>query len=67
MLHMNADRRRQRLLNVRVNDEEKRMLEELADAEGLGMSDYVRNLIRAEYALTFGRKRAATKKRKARR
>jgi len=67
---MNADRRRERLVNVRVNEDEKQMLEELAEAEGLGMSDYVRNLIRAEHALTFGRSRAkksATKKRKARR
>ena len=66
---MNADRRRQRLLNVRVNEDEKRMLEELADVEGLGMSDYVRHFIRAEHAITFGRsraKKAATKK-KARR
>jgi antitoxin component of RelBE/YafQ-DinJ toxin-antitoxin module len=61
-----AERRRQHLLNVRVNEDEKRMAQELADAEGLGMSDYVRNLIRREHALTFGRTRATKKRRKVR-
>ena len=56
-----VERKRQRLLTVRVNDAEMQMARELADAEGLGMSDYVRNLIRAEHALSFGRKRAAKK------
>jgi hypothetical protein len=64
------EKKRQGLLTVRVNDVEMRMVQELADAEGVGMSDYVRNLVRTEHALTFGRTRAkksATKKRKARR
>ena len=65
-----VERTRQRLLTVRVNEAEMKMVQDLADAEGLGMSDYLRNLIRAEHALTFGRKRpkkSAAKKRKVRR
>jgi hypothetical protein len=63
-------KKRHGLLTVRVNEAEMQMLQELADAEGVGMSDYVRNLVRTEHALTFGRKRAkksAAKKRKVRR
>ena len=65
-----AEKKRQGLLTVRVNDVEMRMVQELADAEGVGMSDYVRNLVRTEHTLTFGRtrsKKSATKKRKVRR
>jgi hypothetical protein len=40
---------RKRMLNVRVTDDEMRMLQELADVAGLGVSDTIRQLVRREH------------------
>lgn len=39
---------------LRVTADEKRMLEALAEREGLTASDKVRQLIRKDYAASFG-------------
>jgi hypothetical protein len=45
---------RDQLFQLRVTADEKRMLEALAEREGLTASDKVRQLIRKDYAATFG-------------
>jgi hypothetical protein len=45
---------RDQLFQLRMTDDEKRMLEALAENEGLTASDKVRQLIRKDFAATFG-------------
>ena len=56
-----AIRRRQRLLTVRTTEAEMDMVQALADLEGLSVSEWVRNMIRYEHALTFGTRRGKRK------
>jgi hypothetical protein len=46
-----VDRKRERLLTVRMNDAEMAMLDELAAIEGVSSSEWVRNVVRREYTL----------------
>jgi hypothetical protein len=46
-----VEKRRARLLTVRMNDAEMAMLVELAGAAGLGLSDWVRIIVRREHTL----------------
>jgi hypothetical protein len=39
---------------IRMTDDEKQMLESIAERDGLTASDKVRQLIRKDYAATFG-------------
>jgi hypothetical protein len=55
--------KRDQLFQLRVSDDEKRMLETLADREGLTASDKVRQMIRREYATTFGQEPPKRRKR----
>jgi hypothetical protein len=42
------------MFHVRMSDEERRMLEELAASEGVSASDFVRLVIRRRHADRFG-------------
>ena len=44
-------------VNVRVSDEEAKMLWELAESEGLSQSDFFRTQLRKAYAAKFGDKK----------
>jgi hypothetical protein len=59
-----VERRREKLLNVRVLDAEMQMLGELAHREGVSMSEWIRNSIRKEHALLGAKaaKRSKTKR-----
>jgi len=59
-----VDRKRERVLNVRLLDVESQMLAQLADREGVSVSEWIRNIIRAEHAAAFGRPKPKTKTRK---
>ena len=48
---------------LRMSADERRMLEELADREGLSASDKIRQLIRREHAATFGEEPPKRRKR----
>lgn len=48
---------RNQRLSIRISQEEWRMLQELAEKEGLCASDFVRSFIRKTYAVTFGEPR----------
>jgi hypothetical protein len=54
-------RKRPKLLTVRTNETEMDMVQALADLEGLSVSEWVRNMIRYEHALTFGTQRGKRK------
>lgn len=47
---------RGRRLSIRIADEERVMLEALADRDGISASDFVRMFIRRAYAEAFGDK-----------
>jgi hypothetical protein len=53
---------RDRSLRVRVSDDELRMVQELADADGVTASDHVRLYIRRAHAERFGDKKAKAKR-----
>lgn len=59
-----VERKRERLLNVRMLDAETDMLARLADREGLSVSEWIRNTIRVQYALAFGQRSAKRKPKK---
>jgi DNA-binding GntR family transcriptional regulator len=59
-----APTQRDQKFQIRVTDEERRMLEALAERDGLSASDVVRQLIRREYAATFGEAPKAKPKRR---
>ena len=59
------NRARTALLNVRLLDGEKRMLETLAERAGVSASEWIRNTIRAEHVLMV-RDRATLKSQKKR-
>lgn len=45
---------RDKLLNIRVSEAERRMLEAVAEAEGINVSDLIRQFIRRSYRKLFG-------------
>lgn len=51
------------MLRVRMTEDERQMLEALAEKSGLTASDIVRQLVRREHAATFGEKPAKRRKR----
>jgi hypothetical protein len=59
-----VERKREKLLNVRVLDAEMEMLGELAQRESVSMSEWIRNCIRREHALlgATAAKRSTTKR-----
>jgi predicted HicB family RNase H-like nuclease len=58
-----VERRREKLLNVRMLDTEMEMLGELAQRERVSMSEWIRNCIRREHAMLGARaKRSKTKR-----
>ncbi|HEY4012052.1 MAG TPA: DUF6290 family protein [Polyangiaceae bacterium] len=52
-----VERQRERVLNVRINDDEERMLKALAEHHGMSISDVVRQYIRRAFAEAFPPKR----------
>ena len=46
-----AERRREKLLTIRVNEAEMAMVFELAEDEKVGVSEWIRNIIRREHAI----------------
>lgn len=62
-LHNNdmAPRERTNAFQVRMGDDERAMVEALADDAGLSASDIVRLLIREAYRMKFGDKKPKTK------
>jgi uncharacterized protein (DUF1778 family) len=52
-----VERVRTKAINVRVTDDEDRMLKALAEHQGLSISDVVRQYIRRAFAETFSPKR----------
>ncbi len=59
-----VERKREKLLNVRVLDAEMEMLGELAQRASVSMSEWIRNCIRREHALLGAKaaKRTKTKR-----
>jgi len=51
-----VERKRDKLLNVRMLETETAMLAELAEHDGVSVSEWIRNVVRREHALTFGAK-----------
>lgn len=51
MLPRMAERKRGRLLTVRMNDAEMAMLETLSGLERLSASEWIRNIVRREHTL----------------
>ena len=49
------------MFHVRMADEERRMLEALAEEEGISASDWVRITIRRSFTEHFGRRRPPKK------
>ena len=49
-------------LLIRVAPEEMSMLRDIADADGIKMSDVVRMFVRREYALRFGARKLGKSK-----
>jgi hypothetical protein len=45
--------KRERMLNVRLDDDEVRMLAALAEHDGLGISDWIRRTIRTAFRKEF--------------
>ncbi len=45
---------RTKLLTVRVSEAEQRMLEAVAEAEGINVSDLIRQFVRRSYRKLFG-------------
>jgi predicted DNA binding CopG/RHH family protein len=56
---------RDKSFRVRVSEDELRMVQELADAEGLNASDFVRLYIRRAHAEKFGARGAPRKGRRS--
>lgn len=50
-----VSRNRKNVLNVRMLEAETTMLAELADADGVSVSEWVRNTIRVQHALRFSK------------
>ena len=48
-----AERKRERVLNVRLTDDEVRMLSAIAELDGLNQSDWVRRTIRTTFRKVF--------------
>ena len=57
-----APLQRDQVFQLRMTTEEKDMLTELAEREGLTAADKVRQWVRREYAATFGAEPHATKR-----
>jgi hypothetical protein len=49
-----APTQRDHMFHVRMSEDERQMLESLAERDGLSASDKVRQLIRREHAVAFG-------------
>ena len=49
-----APTQRDNMFHVRMSDDERRMLEAIAENEGLSASDKIRQLIRRDFIATFG-------------
>jgi len=49
---------REKMLNVRITDDENRMLKALAEHQGMSVSDVIRQYVRRAFAETFSPKRA---------
>jgi antitoxin component of RelBE/YafQ-DinJ toxin-antitoxin module len=48
-----VERQRARVLNVRIDDNEDRMMRALAEQQGLSVSDLIRQLVRHAFAEAF--------------
>jgi hypothetical protein len=46
-----VERKREKLLNVRMLEAEMTMLSELAERDGVSVSEWVRNVVRREHSL----------------
>ena len=44
---------RMRMLNVRILEAETELLAELAEREGVSISEWIRNVVRREHAIAF--------------
>ena len=56
--------RRNRRLSMLISEDERAMLQQVADADGLTPSDYIRQHIRRAHAERFGAAKAKKRKRK---
>jgi len=57
-----VERKRTRGLTVRMLDSELKQLDDLAEHEGITVSEWVRNVIRREHLLTFAERPSAKKR-----
>jgi len=57
-----AERKRERVLNVRLADEETEMVAALAELDGLNVSDWIRRTIRTSFRKSFQPSKQKTKK-----
>lgn len=57
-----VERKRQRVLNVRLGDDEIEMITRLADYDGISVSDWVRQTIRRAFRDVKPRRRKAGKR-----
>ncbi len=62
-----VERKRERLLTVRVNDAEMTMLETLAAREAVSSSEWVRNILRREHTLATAARPSKQRKPKPKR
>lgn len=58
---------RDKRINFQASEAEQEMLRQLAEREGVSMSDYVRQLIRRAHAATFGEQPIKSRKGKVKR
>jgi uncharacterized protein (DUF1778 family) len=58
------NREREEILSIRLNADEKRMVQALADIDGLSLSDVARLSLRRAHAERFGIQAASRKKEK---
>lgn len=53
-----GERTRERVINIRVTEDEERMAKAVADHQGLSVSDIIRQFIRRAFAEAFPAKRS---------
>lgn len=57
-----VERKREHALNVRLLEAETQMLQELAERDGVTVSEWIRNIIRSQHLLAFTQPRPKPKR-----
>jgi hypothetical protein len=59
-----VERKRERAVIVRLTDDERAMLQAIADYDGVSLSDWMRRSVRLAFRKTFGADAKPTKRKK---